>query len=794
MPRAAVEPLERRRLLAVTFTAGPLATLGNRADVEMTPMPDGTFPESVTKINPYDAANVVSDVQGALVVSTNAYATAVFPIFPPLPPGATGFGGDPDLAFDAQGRLFYSGLVNSPGSGSRRVGVVEVNPHTGTFGTPSVIPPTAGQLNDDKPFIAIDTNPASPFANNIYAVWDRHNVTPSQWEVFFSRSIDQGQTWSTPQPQQLSHFNGTNGIPGDSDDEGLCWPADVTVAPNGDVYVAYHSQRDMNAQTLEVSGLRVNPDGISGKTLLRRSTDGGVTFDSVVEVFPSGTSDLSFNTQDAGNGGTVPGAQFTWAGSATPYVLADPVRPGNVYVITSDDPDNVHGSGDDADVVIARSTDNGATWTRSTVVSGPSNSFQIFPFTAIDRFGNIVLAWYDNRRGLTNPGGNFLIDLMATYSTDGGLTWAPEARLGDLAFDPDPNPVILWGGGNPPTTRIGEYFGIDVHGNTAHLSFDGNYFSGPNPAGQAFTYTNFAIPGALTVTGEVGDDVIAINPLPGNANFVEVTVNGVREYAGLFDGLSGITVDAGGGTDTITIANTGSALPITILPSSGDDVVNVNVAGAGAASVAFADTMRLGALTVGGGGVGRLAPDGGRALAVASLTLTGSGALDLADNSLIVDYTGPTPLPQVQAALASGFAGGAWTGPGIRSSTAAATTARALGYAEATDLFTTFPAPFAAQQVDDTSVLVTYTRYGDADLNRAVNLNDFNRLAANFGQGNRRWSHGDFTFDGLVNLDDFNRLAASFGLSAGFAPVGSQQRGGVSIGATDLDDELDVLD
>ena len=58
-------------------------------------------------------------------------------------------------------------------------------------------------------------------------------------------------------------------------------------------------------------------------------------------------------------------------------------------------------------------------------------------------------------------------------------------------------------------------------------------------------------------------------------------------------------------------------------------------------------------------------------------------------------------------------------------------------------------------------------RQGDANLNGAVNLDDFNVLAANFGQANRTWQQGDFTYDGRVTLDDFNALAANFGLSAG---------------------------
>jgi hypothetical protein len=55
----------------------------------------------------------------------------------------------------------------------------------------------------------------------------------------------------------------------------------------------------------------------------------------------------------------------------------------------------------------------------------------------------------------------------------------------------------------------------------------------------------------------------------------------------------------------------------------------------------------------------------------------------------------------------------------------------------------------------------------DADHNRVVNLNDFNILAANFGQSPRDFTQADFTYDGLVNLNDFNVLAARFGAALG---------------------------
>src|SRR5439155_23392711 len=130
-------------------------------------------------------------------------------------------------------------------------------------------------------------------------------------------------------------------------------------------------------------------------------------------------------------------------------------------------------NGDNADVVISRSINNDASCTTSTIVSGPSNSFQLFPNASIDRFGNIVVSWYDNRRGLLNALGRYKVDIMATYSTDGGLTWAPEFMVSDPSnpFDPDPGAGNRFAG-PPPTTRIGEYFGSDLFGGTAHIAWN----------------------------------------------------------------------------------------------------------------------------------------------------------------------------------------------------------------------------------------------------------------------------------------------------------------------------------
>lgn len=57
-------------------------------------------------------------------------------------------------------------------------------------------------------------------------------------------------------------------------------------------------------------------------------------------------------------------------------------------------------------------------------------------------------------------------------------------------------------------------------------------------------------------------------------------------------------------------------------------------------------------------------------------------------------------------------------------------------------------------------VLCSY--YGDANLDKQVNIGDLTLLAGNFGQ-NAGWASGDFSGDGLVNIGDLTMLAANFG-------------------------------
>src|SRR6266511_3002117 len=567
-----LEPLESRLLLSVDFfAAAPNPATWtpptNRADVGLTAMLSGVI-EPAVSINTTDPGNVIVSSQRGLRASTNVGVDLISATTQPFAavPTQTGPGGDTDTAFDSQGRLFWVNLVSFAGT-QRDVVIGAVNPTNGASLAVPVRVPNGGALTDDKPFIAADANPLSPFADNLYVAFDRFGgQVANQQSVFFSRSTDHGLTWSAP--LLLSDFDGPNNVVDNGgDDEGFTWPADVKVAPNGDVYVAYHAQPDINDAEVE-GGTPANPNGTSGKVFVLRSTDGGQTFPQKTEAFTDGQADVTFNRQSAA--GLIPGTDFWMLGSPQPWVLPDPTRPGFVYVVSNDDPDNTHGTGDDGDVVFARSGDNGLNWITSTISSGPANSFQLFPTASIDEFGNIVVAWYDNRRNHMNNGPdgtpgtgdeNFLLDVFARYSMDGGLTWSPEFMVNDAALDPDSGTVQRFppppADAGAPTTRIGEYFGLDHFGGTAHLAWNG-----PNPltgaqTGQQVVYSTFAIKGQLTVTGDdsgaATDDVFNISRMAANTDFIEVRVNGIRQYAGLLEGLTQIDVDGLGGNDTLII-------------------------------------------------------------------------------------------------------------------------------------------------------------------------------------------------------------------------------------------------
>jgi hypothetical protein len=149
-----------------------------------------------------------------------------------------------------------------------------------------------------------------------------------------------------------------------------------------------------------------------------------------------------------------------------------------------------------------------------------------------------------------------------------------------------------------------------------------------------------------------------------------------------------------------------------------------------------------------------------------SLTINSGGSLDMSNNHIIINYgTRPDPAATIRSYLTTGYAGGAWTGAGIDSSTAAlpANSHYALGYADGADGVV---AGLSSGQVE-----IKYTLYGDADLDGLVTGNDFTILVSNLAKSGRTWDQGDFDYDGSVTGNDFTALVANLGKSASGAAI-----------------------
>jgi hypothetical protein len=151
----------------------------------------------------------------------------------------------------------------------------------------------------------------------------------------------------------------------------------------------------------------------------------------------------------------------------------------------------------------------------------------------------------------------------------------------------------------------------------------------------------------------------------------------------------------------------------------------------------------------------------------------------VSNNAVIVDYSaaGPNPEHTIREQIISGRGGGGlgktWNGPGISSSRAAAdpVNAGSLGYAVNGNLPLGAYATFAGQTVDASTVLIRYTRTGDANLDGVVNNNDVTIVGANYAPDfeKPRWDLGDFDFNGFVDNNDVTLLGVYY--NPGATPI-----------------------
>jgi hypothetical protein len=330
-------------------------------------------------------------------------------------------------------------------------------------------------------------------------------------------------------------------------------------------------------------------------------------------------------------------------------------------------------------------------------------------------------------------------------------------RVNSLSSNETPGTVNLGTGG---ILNLGIFGGVSYFGT---ITGDGSLIVGGTIVDDTAPAQTVTLGGINSYTGTTevrnGNTVTAFAA----ANLGDDSAgNGVILDEGTFEATASfgmnrkITIGAAGGT-----VNTGSFdLAVGQIESGALTKVGAGVLITERLSGVTTATISAGTLRLGGAS--------NDASKVQSLSIAGGAALDVGGDAIVIDYTGASPFTTAQGQIVSGFAGGSWNGAGINSSTAAAVSGGAVGYAEASSLFSSFPASYLGQAVDADSVIVAYTLAGDANLDRTVDIGDFALLAANFNTP-AAWNDGDFNYDGVADIGDFALLASKFNQSVAVA-------------------------
>jgi hypothetical protein len=213
------------------------------------------------------------------------------------------------------------------------------------------------------------------------------------------------------------------------------------------------------------------------------------------------------------------------------------------------------------------------------------------------------------------------------------------------------------------------------------------------------------------------------------------------------------------------------------------------------ASVYFAVSHQLNALNLGGDATHTptvtLANATGlvsNVLVLNSLTIANDGngnyfgKLDIGNGGLIVNYApgqGSTVLAAVQAMVFAAESNGnvAWAANGLTSSAAVNDPSHStgIGVVDNAVLDETYPTQhygalyttFMGQSVQEDSILVRYTIYGDSDLSGVTDSADINAIVSSLDAEATNpnlmvggWFFGDFDYSGYVDSGDINLIVA----------------------------------
>lgn len=301
------------------------------------------------------------------------------------------------------------------------------------FTTPIALQPAPGQTvgNIGEPSISVDAANSNIYVDGPTGIPCGLNTTDEC--VAFWRSTDGGTTFTQPAPTAFHHpigggdtdvtHDGFSNIFVDdlrslvdtgvfrSTDQGNTWTSTDTGPCSDRPWIAWGG---WHAPTGAATIYEAQNSGVCGPGSLLtfyRSIDDGLTF-LPVGVVDSDLSQLGYT------------ADTTVEGAVEAHIAVD-ANNGAIYVAWATQAIQDATNATTRILLVARSTDGGATWHNSLVYAGPlGTSIQnLFPAITVDHGGNVYAAFSTQL-----PDGS-LMGVYLTSSRDGGRTWTPIERV-----------------------------------------------------------------------------------------------------------------------------------------------------------------------------------------------------------------------------------------------------------------------------------------------------------------------------------------------------------------------------
>jgi len=322
--------------------------------------------------------------------------------------------GDPVALIDLDGNYYIGAISNSGGQ------QVSKSTNQGQSYTVYNVANAGGGGLLDKNHMWVDNSPTSPYEGNLYNAWTDFGG-PANNDIGFSRSTDGGVTWS-------SQVNVSSAVNAGSHCQGV----NINTGTNGEVYVIFSIY----------DGWPTDETAIG----MARSFDGGATFEPATRVINNtrGIRNSSINKDMRKN--SFPSMAVDISGGE---------YDGNIYIVWTNIGVPGVNTGSDADVYMARSEDQGVTWSTPVRVNQDPSGLgrkHWFPWITCDPENGILsVIFYDDR----NVGGG-QAEVYCANSNDGGETWE-DFKVSDISFTPSPIPGLADG-------YMGDYLGINARG------------------------------------------------------------------------------------------------------------------------------------------------------------------------------------------------------------------------------------------------------------------------------------------------------------------------------------------